>query len=387
MQEHVAAAQATVEIHRRAEPVLAAWAALETSAPCSVYQTRAWLLPWIETLGRKAGLQPLFVLARAPDGSPVALLCLGTRTTGPLRTATWLGGKDANVNLALLHAGVDWTADELRALLERAARTCGREAPDLLVLPNQPASWGGRPNPMWGLKHQPSPSFAHGTTLTRDAEALFAARLSKDARKKLRKKEARLAAAFGPVTHVVARATAERAAIIDAFLAQKIARFRDLGIASDLDAPEMRAFLDAASRDAGGLELHALKAGERIVAVFGGGAHAGHWSGMFNAFDADEEVARSSPGDLLLMRIVARLCAEGITRFDLGIGEARYKAALCDEAIALFDAFVPLTKRGHVIAHVLAARQRAKRAVKQSPRFLALATRLRAAKAAMGRSP
>ena len=94
---------------------------------------------------------------------------------------------------------------------------------------------------------------------------------------------------------------------------------------------------------------------------------------MFNAFDADPEVAPSSPGDLLLGRIVAQACREGATRFDLGIGAARYKAALCDEEIALFDTFVPITPQGHIAAAAIAARQVAKRIVKGDPRLFALA--------------
>ncbi len=251
-----------------------------------------------------------------------------------------------------------------------------REAPDLLVLVNQPQAWGGCGSPFAALPHQESPSAAYATALTADAERLFAEKLSSDARKKLRKKEAKLAA-LGPVRHVIASNAAERRDVLEAFLRLRNARFRAQNIASPFEAEEMAAFIAAASAgERPGIELHALEVGSRIIAVYGGAAWQGQWSGMFNAFDTDPAIAATSPGDLLLQRIVARCCRDGLQRFDLGIGAARYKAALCDEEVALFDTFVPLSVAGRGLMLALAAKQRAKRAIKRDPRLAALAKRL-----------
>ena len=372
---------ASVAVFPNATAVLGAWAELETSAPCSTYQTRAFILPWTDTLGRKAGLAPRFVLARDRDGSPAALLCLGLIRRGPVRVATWLGGKDANFNLPLLRRPSAWTRADIVRLLREAARACEESAPDVFELPNQPLAWSGVDNAFAQLPHSLSPSAAYGTRLPPTAEALFASKLSKDTRKKLRKKEARLAT-VGAITHVIASSAEDQAKIIDTFLAQKTARFHERGIASDFDAPEMRDFIERASAPNGrGIELHALRAGDRIVAVYGGAAHAKQWSGMFNSFDADEEIAKSSPGDLLLMRILERCCSAGLERFDLGIGEARYKAALCDETIPLFDAFVPVSLRGRAYVAYARARQAAKRRIKQDAKLMAWVKRWRAARA------
>ena len=143
----------------------------------------------------------------------------------------------------------------------------------------------------------------------------------------------------------------------------------------------MRAFLERAStpdENGPGLELHALAVGERIVAVYGGGAHAGRWSGMVTSFDADPEIAKSSPADLLLMKVIAAQCAAGRTFFDLGVGEARYKAVFCDTPIPLFDSLLPITASGWVFTTTYSALLRAKRFVKQDPRLFAWAKRLRA---------
>ena len=363
---------ARVEVHADAAAVEGAWADLER-ASCSIYQTRRFLQPWAETLGRRHGLRSCYVLARDKDGRPLALFCLGLRRRGPLTLATMLGGKDANLQLPLVHPGSGWTRATLRSLLRDAARLAGADA---FVFLNQPHDLGGVTNPLALLAHGDSPSAAWGTRLPGTADGLFAAKLSKDARKKLRKKEAKLAA-LGPLRHLVATTREERAAVLEAFLAQKTARFDERGIASEFGSSPMRAFIErAAASEPPGIELHALLVGERIVATYGGAAQGGRWSGMFNSFEADEAIARSSPGDLLLLRIVEHCCARGFQAFDLGVGEARYKQALCDEPIALFDAAIGFGPLGSTAAALVLARQAAKRRIKRSPRLLALARHL-----------
>ena len=360
---------ARVDIYPDAAAVAAAWSELERTAPCSIYQTRRFLDPWAETLGRAAGLRPCYMLARDRADQPIALFPLGLERCGPITTARLLGGKDANLQLALLHSATGWTGESLRPLLRETARLSGV---DVFVFTNQPHAYAGETNPLACLPRGESPSAAYGTALPASSEALLAAKLSKDTRKKLRKKEAKLDA-LGPVRHVVARTPAERATILEAFLTQKNARFQDLGIASDFGTAAMRAFIERASAtEPPGIELHALLAGERIVATYGGAAQGERWSGMFNSFDADEEIARSSPGDLLLMRIVESCCARGFSAFDLGVGEARYKTALCDEPIPLFDAAIGFGPLGCAAAAFVLARQALKQRVKRNPRLLAI---------------
>jgi CelD/BcsL family acetyltransferase involved in cellulose biosynthesis len=360
--------------------VLEIWASLEAVVPCTIYQTRAWLLPWMETLGRKAGLKPCYVIARGAGNRPLALLCLGLRRTGPFTTAVFPGGKDSNFNLPLVQPGLNWSAGDWHHLLLDAAKAMGSSKPDAFLLVNQPAEWSGKTNALARLAAQPSPDAAFGTLLIPDAEALFAGKLSKETRKKLRRKREKLAAR-GTLTFRTPAAGDERAAILDAFLAQKTSRFRAQGIASEFEDPAMRAFIEKASEPGPrgtGIELHALYSGNRIVAVYGGAAHHGCWSGMFNSFDASEETAPSSPGDLLLMEIMARQCAAGTRHFDLGIGEARYKAAFCGDPIPLFDSYVAVTPMGKIFLEIAALVLRAKSGIKSRRGLFQLIRRTRA---------
>jgi CelD/BcsL family acetyltransferase involved in cellulose biosynthesis len=61
------------------------------------------------------------------------------------------------------------------------------------------------------------------------------------------------------------------------------------------------------------------------------------------------------------------LVARGFAYFDLGVGEARYKEAVCDETIALYDLVIPVTARGALAAPLLRIFLDGKRHVKQTP--------------------
>jgi CelD/BcsL family acetyltransferase involved in cellulose biosynthesis len=371
--EDPARAFAKVEIHREPAPVLDAWAELEGVAPASAYQTRAFLLPWLETLGAARKIEPLFITAKDQMDRVTALLCLGIERYGWFRCAAFLGGKESNFNLGLFRPDAGFEGADLMALLRAAASALGPEAPDLFLLKNQPFEWEGAQNPFARFAHRPSPSPAYATALASDAGAFLAVKLSKDARKKLRKKEARLSA-MGPLALIGNDDREAAGKILDGFFAEKIARCEEQAIDCDFSNPAMRAFFDRLCRKEAGkswLELYGLTLGGRIIATYAGAVHRAHFSAMVNSFDADPEIAKSSPGDLLLMKLVARQCERGIASFDLGIGEARYKATYCDRVVPLFDVAIPLGVKGHLFALLQSLSSRLKLAIKQNPRVLA----------------
>ena len=360
----------------------AAWDELEACAPASPYQTRRWVTPWCRTIAAAEKITPLIVVAYDRNERAVALLPLGLMRRGPLRLAEFLGGKDANFTFGLFRPGAAFTRADLTALL-RAARVSAGLRIDAFALVNQPLSWNGADNPMRALKHQPSPSFGFKSTLGSDAEAYVQAHMSNASRKKARKKERALAAA-GKLTYVTARDTAAAEKILTAFAAQKAARMRMMGVKNVFADPAHAAFLKSAALENIGdgvcaVELHALALDEKIIATFGGAVHQGRFCGMFNSFDLSPEMSRSSPGDLLLMWLLRQKCAQGLETFDLGVGEARYKEAFCDEPEPLFDAYVALTPAGALLVRAKAAKRRLKRFVKTNPKLWTLVARMRKA--------
>jgi CelD/BcsL family acetyltransferase involved in cellulose biosynthesis len=359
-----------IEVYENPADALPAWRELEAVAPASAYQTRKWLLPWIETVGRASGVCPMIVVAHGANDVPVALFPFGIVQQGGVRLVNFLGGRDSNSNLALIRPGTRLDRSDLVSLLHAAARKA-RLRPDAFVLSNQPASWEGVPNPFALLAHQRSPSECHCATLIpNDAASFVKERLSGDSRKKLRKKRKKLSE-WGPVSHIVASTPADVTRILDAFFAQKLERFRQKSVASDFETAETRQFilrtcLDGLDSGQPAIELHALAAGERIVAVYAGTPHRGRFYAMINSFDTDPEIARTSPGDLLLMSMMEKMCERGYRVFDLGIGEARYKSSWCDQAEPLLDTLFAITPKGRAYVLRESAWLRLKRYIKQN---------------------
>lgn len=346
-----------------------AWADLESIASASIYQTRRFLRPWLESFGRELGITPMFIVAHDDAGQPVVLLPFGIQHHGPVQVAQFLGGRDSNANLGLFRPDAQLSPMDLRSLL-RAAAARSAHRPDVFLLVNQPERWDGVDNPLDIFPHQMSASYLHSTALTRDVRGFVADRLPGDKGKKLRKKEKRLAT-FGPLSHRRASTPEDVRQILDAFFQQKLERFRRKGIDSSFTSPGSRAFIETAALDglhAGrpSLELHALLTGDRIVAVYGGGEHRGHFHAMFNSFDPDAEIGKTSPGDLLLKALIEEKCAQGLRGFDLGIGEARYKSTWCPQAVPLFDSILAVSALGHGYVVAEKARRHAKRWIKQS---------------------
>ena len=178
--------------------------------------------------------------------------------------------------------------------------------------------------------------------------------------------------ALGRVTYRTARTVAEAETILSAFLAQKAARFRAMGISDPFGNEETRSFLHAAATEGLGrgepaIELSALFLDERVLATFGAAADRRRCSGMFQSFDADPALARYSPGELTLLHVIAAQCAAGRSMFDLGVGEDPYKASLCPEVEPLVDAVLPVTPLGRLYALAQGGAVDLKRRVKQTP--------------------
>jgi CelD/BcsL family acetyltransferase involved in cellulose biosynthesis len=371
---------AKITVHRSIAAVEADWAELEAIAPASVYQTRAFLIPWIETLGRARDIDPFFVVAKDANETAIALLCLGVQRRGWFKAGMFLGGKESNFNLGLFRPGIHFSAADLRHLLHEAASALGSEAPHIFILKNQPHLWGAIQNPLAQLPQVESASFAYATELARDAQNFLTRRLSKDSRKKLRKKEERLATQ-GDLTLITGDTPENARRILNAFFLEKIRRCEEQQIPTDFADVATRAFFDRLSQQktADGrawLELSGLTLNDRIIATYAGAAHRGRFSAMVNSFDSDPIIAKSSPGDLLLMKLVATQCANGRSSFDLGIGEARYKMTYCDTTVPLFDALMPMGVVGYMLALRQVICSKIKMEIKQRPRAFAVVRRL-----------
>lgn len=372
----VGAAFARVEVYDDPARVLDEGRDLAPEACGSFYQSETFLLAWLESFGARENARPFFILARDESGAPLALLPLGLFRFGSLRVAQFLGGKHSNYNLGLFRADRAFTARDLEDLLCAAARAAPY-GPHLYRLVNLPLSWRGAANPLTLLPHRPAASNAFATRLAGDGEAFLAARLSADARKKLRKKEKRLAA-MGALRYFRAESAREAEQIIDAYFEHKIRQGAGHIALGHVEATHN--FYRALARHDGGgkMEFHALALDGRLIAALGAGRNGGRLQGMFISYESYPEIARSSPGELLLSHVLRDACARNFSAFDLGIGEARYKQVFCDETEQLADVLFAPNALGRVAAPFFAFAATMKTAIKRDPRLFALVRKWRA---------
>ncbi len=358
----------------------AEWRRLEDAALVTPYQAYDWVRPFVETVGRAERMQ--FRFARVLDGSGAALALLPlviTRRHGT-RFAEFIGGKHANYHMGLYRPEFAQALDDeaARALLREIGTAIG--GIDALVFINQPVAWQGIANPTARLAAGASPSRAYKLALQQgDCEGTLRRSMSKHARKKLTTKRNRFAE-FGASELVRAQSEAEIERILDAFLAQKAARFAQMGLPDPFADPAIRAFLRQAASGSPGraaiVELYSLDLQGRSVATYVGAVQGTRFSGMATSFDLGSEAARTSPGEILLVELIRLKCHAGVAMFDLGVGEARYKTTICDDQDDLVDTFLPLTGKGRAYARFSQAKRALKRRIKASPVALKLAQRV-----------
>jgi len=362
----------SVEVFSSFEEAEPAWRALEREGIASPYQR----FDWVEAVLGEAGAERAVVLLRRGDGEPLMLLPLAIRRRAGLRVASVPGGKHANFQLPLLsrEAALGLTPASAERCLVEACRLLDVDA---LAAANAPRAWRGVANPLVAPgRARRNPSDAYMRALDPDPEATLALAFGRETRKKLRKKE-RLLSERGAVSFGAVAVEDEVDPVLDAFFAQKAARMQALGIVDAFGDGETRSFLRRACRaglgaGAPAVELYALRLDGRVIATFGGAGDDERLCGMFNSFDGSPGLERCSPGEVLLSRLIRLQCERGRRSFDLGVGEARYKSALCDEVEELFDVLIPATARGAALAAVNAPYVALKRAIKRNARVWSL---------------
>jgi CelD/BcsL family acetyltransferase involved in cellulose biosynthesis len=369
----------SAEVFTELAAVEALWRRMESDPAvlATPYQRFDWVSAYLRV---EPGADLRIVVLRDATGRPRVLIPLVVAREGGMRVARVVGAKHANYHMPLF-ASREAAAMRPEDLAEQL-RLLGRGMDiDVYALSHQPRFWDGAANPM-SIRAEPSASDAYGLILGPDPESTVKRVFSSDARKKLRSKEKKLVEAFGPVECRRATTVEETARYLAAFYEQKASRFAAMGIANPYAEAAVREFLARGASPEDGapaIEVTALVATGtgRVFAVFAGAVDGPRYSGMVTSFDTDPVVSRSSPGDILLHHLIGDQTARGRRAFDLGVGEARYKASICDETIALGEVTIPVTLRGHLFALKTIGTARLKRRIKRDPKLMGLVTRLR----------
>jgi CelD/BcsL family acetyltransferase involved in cellulose biosynthesis len=352
------------------------WRGFELDAIATPFQNFDWVAAYATTVSREEGHRTCALLGRDTDGDLAFILPLEIGDHMGARVASMPGGTHANVQMPLMStSGSRLSPRAVRRALVQTAREMG--GIDAVHFRAQPRAWAGRRNPFASMALSTGERL-YSLALDGDPVSTLDRVVGPSWRKKLRQKRRRLES-LGRVAYRAAASPREADAILATFFVQKAERFKEQHIPNPFIGATQE-FLHRAARAAGdghvALDLHALTLDSRIVAVFGATSDERSACGMFNSFARDPELLRTSVGHLLLVDVIGHYARTGRRHFDLGVGEAEYKATFCDSADPIVETILPVTMAGLAYAALASATLAVKRVIKRHPSVLAVLRRL-----------
>jgi CelD/BcsL family acetyltransferase involved in cellulose biosynthesis len=303
------------------------------------------------------------------DGRSILSVALEVDSRGPVRTASFMGGRHANGNFVPVSRADarSISIDDISLLINAIHKT--RPDIDLIAFERLATDIAGIPNPLLLLPSQHSPNLSLAVDLAGGFDALLARASGKRKRKKHRS-QVRKFEAVGGFRRLEARTATEVDDFLAAFFALKAVRFGKMGIADVFAEPEVQSFFRAIftkslSSPKPSFVLHALEVGGSIRAVTGSSRCHDRLICEFGAI-AEDDLAFASPGEFLFFDNIEEACKEGLAVYDFSVGDEPYKRLWCDLEIRQFDVLVPLTLKGWAAASVIRLKTRAKAFVKNN---------------------
>lgn len=349
------------------------------TAVATPFQTEPWLRAHITGPARAVAGEARLVVARdGTTGKLAAALPLLVRRAGGLLVADIPDLGVSDYCAPLLGEAAPGQREAAGGLAK--ALLAGLDGIDRVVIEKMPAEVGGRTNPLAAHPSSLASKFnANRLTIECSVEAFLASR-GKKYRKEAERSWRRLEdAGKAEVRRLTDPAEIVRAyAVLESWQQQ---RHRDAGHDYWLDRPEISAFY----RDLllGGGEqrlasLYTLTAGEHLVAVLFGVTHDATFT-LLRIADAAGEWSHCSPGRMIVLGVMRATVAEGVTTFDMGIGDYPFKRWIGCTPHPLFDLDVALSAK----AMPVVALANLKRGLRQNPRAIAFLRRVKA----FGRTP
>ncbi|MGF9562300.1 GNAT family N-acetyltransferase [Neorhizobium sp. JUb45] len=378
-----------LDLVARMEDIEADWRRLEALPRNSLHQAYDWCHAW-----HMAHQTPLLLVRGRIDGRTVLILPLETVHESGGRIARFLGGRFNNINSGLLDDDFRYLDGEAVQAIAAMLKALLKGHVDLLALETIPLMWRDVAHPLTGLHAIEDANRTFQLPLLPSFEETLAQVNAKRRRKKFRVQQRRLQEKGG-YEHVIARTAEEKHALLETFFEQKAARFRLHGLPDVFQAPEKKAFfrslMNVSERGSDTpLELHAIRLkGEhdgKIAAISGLSRKGDHVICQFGSID-DTLVPEASPGELLFWLMIERACQTGAALFDFGVGDQPYKRSWCTVETITHDLLLPISVRGWLMMHLLAAKIRATGAIKRNKALYGWLQGLRAGRQAPQPAP
>lgn len=302
------------------------------------FQHREVLEVWRDTIGLARQVDPLFVRVDSPHGTPLMLLPLAIERGGGVRQLAFMDGGVADYNAPVLGgAATSIDATAMRQLWHSIVAVV--PAFDVVRFTKMPATVAGVPNPLVLLGATPDRHSAYLTDLTASPSAAPSGKpfkgisMSRDSERQRRR-----LAEIGKLTFKIAETDGERRQLLDVMMRYKRRRYLETRGVDSFARPGYPAYYQEMTNRLGGsgaVHLSALVLDGTPLAVHWGIATPRRYYYLMPAY-AGGEWPKYSPGSLLMEHLIDWCRRQGMTTFDLGVGDEPYKLKIAHETVPLF---------------------------------------------------
>ncbi|HUZ30926.1 MAG TPA: GNAT family N-acetyltransferase [Xanthobacteraceae bacterium] len=300
-----------------------------------VYQSREFLDVWMNTVGDAHRARSFLVVVKHREHGPIFYLPLVVEKKFNIRLLRFMDAGVADFNAPIVVPGAELARQEFTAvwpmILSRLPKV------DAIDLQKISANVAGIPNPLTYLDCAPHGTSGHAITLSAISSNLNAPTSVARLRKKLRRDFRRLSQ-LGETTFLINPSPAEADEIFTTLIKFKRQKYMATTGHDFLAMPGIRRFYRemAAPQHIGGLShISALTCGGKVVSAHLGFTGHGCFYYTFPAYDP--AYRQYSVGHLLLQHLIDQCRADEYETFDLGEGDAPYKAKLATHELPLSD--------------------------------------------------
>jgi len=337
----------SVSIHAEPSEIETEWRDLERHAVATFFQTFDWCEIWCRIAASRAGEIPIIVAGRNEAGELVFVLPMAACRRFGGEHLGWLAQQFSSHNMGVYDrkALAAVNSATLRAILAGVGRY--RRSIVAANFQGQPAMWEGISNPFLQLNPMPARNPLYVVDFPEGYDAAGGADNSKAARKKLRRKEARLREE-GVGISIVAQSGAEKCRAFDAFAAQKSEQLSAQGFDSIYDREEIAEFFQGLlSSERTGPACHAYASwlGDELIAATIGVRHRSRYFSIMLSMTTGP-LQRFSPGALLIRDCYKAVVDDGVTKIDFGAGQSGLKARWHCRQEDRFTSLLALRKAG-----------------------------------------
>jgi CelD/BcsL family acetyltransferase involved in cellulose biosynthesis len=326
-----------LSIYQSFEECESVWRTAVETCSCFVFQTFEWLSTWYATIGQAEGVRAYIVRLADDTGRTLLILPLGIYRRKGLRFLCFLGGVVTDYNAALIDPefASNITTMELSTVWGRILDLL--PGVDVVWLQRMPDTIEGTRNPMIMLAGTQHTENAHAATLPPDLTTFKARRSTKlfsDNRRRRRRLSEK-----GRIDVSVPVLPTDAIETLQTMARQKSRRWRESGGRDLFALPGYLQFyqlLTNRSFQTGSVHISCLRLNGRMLATHWGLVFKRRFYWLMPGYQVGEWT-RYSVGRLLLENVVEWCISEGISVFDLTVGDESFKFDWADHSLALYE--------------------------------------------------